>query len=149
MRTSSSSISFPVTKQPTRETDHSLPPSAEARQTWTPPQVPVAQCFRRPTVLNSTTRVQTSHLHCFANVAKWAALLHIREVLGSYPDPRNALRIGCFLCLTRFLYTNAEIVPKIRPGSIPSASFLIGSHPIRPTVCNPGGFKSCNVSPYN
>jgi hypothetical protein len=71
-----------------------------------------------------------SHLHCFAIAAKWVALLHIREVLDSYPDPRAAHRIGCFRCLTWFLHTNAEFVPKTWPRSTP-ASFLIGSQPIR------------------
>jgi hypothetical protein len=56
-----------------------------------------------------------SHLHCFAHAVKWVALLHIREVLGSYPDPRAALRTGGFHGFARFCHTNAEIVPKIRP----------------------------------
>lgn len=68
-----------------------------------------------------------SHLHCFVFAAKWVALLHIRVVLGSYPDTRAALRTGGFRGCTRFLHTNAEIVPKIRPRPIPSASFPISN----------------------
>lgn len=130
MRTSSSPISLLVTKEPTRETDHSLAPSAEARQTCTTPPVRAAKCFRRPAVLTSTTRVQ-SHQNCFALVVKWVAMLHVREVLGSYPDPRAALRTGGFHSFARFYHTNAEIAPTIRPRPIPSASFPISNHPIR------------------
>jgi len=88
-----------------------------------------------------------SHLHCFAFAVKWVALLHIREVQGSYPDIRAALRTGGFRGCTRFLHTNAEIVPKIRPRPIPSASFPIS--PFEPTVCNLGAFRSFLVSHYN
>jgi hypothetical protein len=71
------------------------------------------------------------HLHCFAFAVKWVALLYIREVLGSYPGPQAALWTGGFRDCTRFLQTNAEIVPKIRPRPIPSASFPISNQPIR------------------
>lgn len=72
-----------------------------------------------------------NHLHCFAFAVKSVALLHIRKVLGSYPDTRAALWTGDFRGCTRFLHTNAEIVPKIRPRPIPSAPYPISNQPIR------------------